>query len=140
MRDRGQGAGSRALHPSPILSPQGERGFWGIWSFAMTPRDRRLYPRNPIQRPVKLQCAQTGRYLAAQTRDVSAGGAMVHLDRRASFVPGQRVRVGIATDPNAAMISASDLVEAIVVRTAPAPGSPGIAVQFIRPVAVASAA
>ena len=106
----------------------------------MTPRDRRLYPRVGIERPVKLQCAQTGRYLAARTRDFSAGGAMVDLDRRASFVPGQRVRVGIASDANAAMIAASDMVEALVVRTALALGSPGIAVQFIKPAVAASAA
>jgi len=106
----------------------------------MTPRDRRLYPRVDAERPVKVQCVDTGRYLAARTRNFSAGGAMVDLDRRASFVPGQRVRVGIAAAPDAAMMADSQLVEAIVVRTAPALGAPGLAVQFVKPVAVANAA
>jgi hypothetical protein len=92
--------------------------------------DRRLDPRLPTHRPVKLQCLATGRYIPARTVDLSAGGALVGLDFPHHLLPGQKVRVGIAQNLSQAWLSSDGMAEGLVVRLAARGRQQQIAVRF----------
>lgn len=93
-------------------------------------RDRRRYPRVPCDRPVKVRCGVTGKYVAGQTLDVSDGGCLMRLDGDQSVKAGQSVRVGIAYRTNQALILADDMVEGTVVRRLGHGGAQHVAVTF----------
>ncbi|MEM1107507.1 MAG: PilZ domain-containing protein [Planctomycetota bacterium] len=79
-------------------------------------RDRRRSPRVPCEKPVKVRCGQTGKYLTGETVDVSDGGCLMRLDRRVIVETGQNVRVGIAHRPVQTLILADDMIEGHIVR------------------------
>ena len=86
-------------------------------STAHNPADRRNSPRQLLDRPVKLRCEQTGRYLAGRTRDASPAGALIEVDHPSLLVAGQRVSVGIAWSSRQMLLADADLVDATVVRS-----------------------
>lgn len=79
-------------------------------------RDRRRSARIACEKPVKVRCGTTGKYLAGETVDVSDGGCLLRLDRRVIVETGQSVRVGISHRPVQALILADDMVEGKIVR------------------------
>ena len=97
----------------------------------MITTDRRQGRRISTSRPAKLRCLQTGKYIAGQTRNVSATGALLEVDRPSLLVRGQRIEVGIAwSRRNAVLRSGEDLVAATVVRSLGLGRIQHVAVQF----------
>jgi len=107
----------------------------------MPMQERRECDRTAMSRPVKLRCMTTGRYFTGMTRDISAGGALVEVDHPSRLLPGQSVRVGIAWRPAQAVLSATAMTPATVVRSLGMGEYAHVALQFKRqPQATALAA
>jgi nitrous oxidase accessory protein NosD len=85
--------------------------------WTMTRTDRRREGRFALDRPVKVQCLETGRYLAGRTINVSPGGALVEVAHPSLLVPGQRVKLGVSWVRQQAVLAARDMAEATVVRS-----------------------
>lgn len=102
--------------------------------------DRRQNVRHLLDRPVKLRCKQTGRYLAGRTRDASSTGALIEIDHPSLLVTGQCVSVGIAWSSRQVLLTNTDLVDATVVRSLALTGTQHVAVQFSQPQALARTA
>lgn len=96
----------------------------------MALNDRRLDPRLPLRRPVKLQCLATGRYIPARTVDLSAGGTLVALDFPHHLLPGQKVRVGVAQNLSQVWLSSEGMAEGTILRLAARGCQQRIAVRF----------
>lgn len=82
--------------------------------------ERRLSPRTPIHRPVKLQCAQTGRMIAGQSVNVSGNGLLIEFESRPAMpklADGQSVKVTLAWSSQQMLVKASNLQSAHVVRS-----------------------
>ncbi|MCC6950560.1 MAG: PilZ domain-containing protein [Phycisphaerales bacterium] len=77
-------------------------------------------------RPCKLFHRPTGRYLAASTCDLSAGGAMLRVRAPRPLRPGDEVEVLIALHPRQ-LLEASNQRSARVVRVMGTPGGDQIA-------------
>jgi hypothetical protein len=92
--------------------------------------ERRRDARLALQRPVKIQCAQTGRYLAGRTRDLSAGGALLEVDHPSLLVAGQRLRVGVGWTSQQMLLRQDDLAQATVVRSLALGATQTVAVCF----------
>ncbi len=92
--------------------------------------DRRQDPRFALIRPVKLQCHGSGRYYGGQTYNYSASGALLVVDAPPRLLAGQRVRLGIAWNPQDTLLRSDQLVEAAIVRNLTVDGRQHIAVQF----------
>lgn len=106
----------------------------------MTPvHERRRFARQFVHQPVKVQCQLTGRYLAGQTEDLSAGGSRMWLQCPSLLVPGQRVKVAIA-GPAAGLLRGADMVDATVVRSLGDGRGQHLAVQFDHTLAMAQSA
>ena len=80
------------------------------------PRDRRAAPRRGCDHRFKARCGVSGRYLAGRCVNLSEGGALLVLDDAAALNAGQRIDVGLVT-PDSALIAASSLRSAVVVRS-----------------------
>ena len=83
----------------------------------MTASERRHDARFQMQRPAKLQCLETGRYIAGSTGNISACGALLTLQHPSRLLPGQRVRLGVAWTRQNALLAADAMIEATVVRS-----------------------
>jgi hypothetical protein len=81
--------------------------------------DRRRYPRVPMQQPCKICDQRGGKYLAASTRNVSAGGLLMNMPCLSQLKPGDRLYVGVALTRRQCILHASQMMEAIVVRATP---------------------
>lgn len=96
--------------------------------------ERRCHPRLPTVRPVKLRSDATGlRYLPGRTRNLSAGGALIELDRAAPFQAGQHVHLALAQHPSQPIFYAQDLLDAVVVRSLRHGSTCHLAVRFVQP-------
>jgi len=92
--------------------------------------DRRMAPRQGTHRPVKLRAdSRIVRYVAGRTCNLSAGGALIELDRAADLHTGDTIRLAIADCDNAPLLTADRMVEATILRRDPA----HIAVRFAQP-------
>lgn len=106
----------------------------------MSINERRRETRFPVIRPVKLRCVESGRFLAGKTSNVSAGGALLELDSAARVTPGQRLEVGIAWNAGQALLSASSLTAATVIRAQPLNRRQRVALRFDHPQELAATA
>ena len=86
-----------------------------------------------MDRPVKIQCVETGRFLPGHTCDVSPGGAMIEVKHPSLLVPGQRVRVGISWTAQQMLLHADDMAEATVLRSLGQGGTQHVAIGFDQP-------
>jgi hypothetical protein len=93
-------------------------------------QERRREARMPLARPMKLRCVETGRYLAGQTSNLSASGALLEVRHPSLLVPGQRLQIGIAWGRGLAVIDSDQLAEATVVRSLALGSAQRVAVQF----------
>ncbi len=96
----------------------------------MNPIERRRDTRLRMDRPVKVQCEMTGRYLSATTRNISATGMLMEINHASLLVQGQRLRVGIAWNDHAALLPSSHMMQAVVVRSLGIDGRQHVAVHF----------
>lgn len=95
-----------------------------------TTKERRLYARQNVIRPCTVFRRRTQRFVAARTRDISAGGALVEVDSARPLVEGETIDVGVAWTASP-VIAESSLVEAKVVRVIEQlPGRQTVAVRF----------
>ncbi len=81
--------------------------------------ERRIHRRLSMERPCKLYIPRVGRYLTGCTWNLSAGGVLVQLDQGAPLEPGDHLYVGVALKRRQAVLSATEMVEADVVRVVP---------------------
>lgn len=100
----------------------------------MTTPERRRDPRIPANHPVKLKCEQTaGKYIPGTTDNVSDGGAMLKLDHPKLLTTGQKVQIGIVSNPARGMLLAEDFVEATIVRSLGHGETQHVAVRYAHP-------
>lgn len=81
-------------------------------------RDRRRSPRRPAMHCCKLRHADALRYVTAQTRDISEGGALVTLETGRPLAEGQDISIAIDF-AGRAVLTQGQMVEAKVVRAGP---------------------
>lgn len=93
-------------------------------------KERRRKPRVAMQYPAKIWCVDTGRFLAGSTQDLSAQGLLVQVDHASLLIPGQRVRVGIAWSSHDMLLSRSQMLPGVVVRSLGHGGTQTVAVCF----------
>lgn len=96
----------------------------------MQNHERRQDARFRLDHPVKIQCEMTGRYLAARTHDISATGMLMEINNASLLVQGQRLRVGIAWNEQAAVLESSKMIPAVVVRSLGINGRQHVALHF----------
>lgn len=96
----------------------------------MSSSERRRDTRISMDRPVKVQCVMTGRYLPGVTCNVSATGAMLQLNHASLLVQGQRLRVGFAWNDHQAIIQNAQMTDAVVVRSLGIGGRQHVALCF----------
>lgn len=92
--------------------------------------ERRQDVRIELCRPVKIWCRDTGRYLAGQTHNVSAGGALVELAHPGLLTSGQEVQVAIAWSNRSMVQRSQDMTSATVVRSLAGHGAQHLALRF----------
>lgn len=80
--------------------------------------ERRQHPRKTLIRQCKVRDGRTASYAAGQTADVSAGGALIRVDRARPYGPGDEIELVVSWDDRP-VISAKDLVRARVRRVTP---------------------
>lgn len=78
-------------------------------------RDRRKHERHPLERPAKLFCPDSGRFLAGRTRNISAGGVLVEVDGCDPLQSGDEVLMTIAFGDRF-IVPMSELVPCSVIR------------------------
>lgn len=96
-----------------------------------TQSERRLDARSPVEKPLKLRCLESGRYLGGRTRNLSPGGALIEVSDPHRFRPGQRVKLGIAWHRRQTVLDAHTLIEAVVKRNFALEGRHEIALEFV---------
>jgi hypothetical protein len=101
--------------------------------------ERRRFRRFTLDRPVKLHCHTTGRYLAGTGLDASSGGALIRLQHDANLAVGETITIGIARDRQQGLMLTDDMVEAHVVRCLGHGEHRYLALQFDVPVFLAEA-
>lgn len=106
----------------------------------MPQRDRRQFTRQPINLPVKIQVQATGRYLAGQAVDASAGGLLIRLTAGHALPAGTTIRVGLATHPEQAVITARHMQPATICRSMGHGQGRYLAVAFEQPIQLALSA
>lgn len=79
------------------------------------PTERRRNKRFRITRDGKIYRPEARQYLAAQTRDLSVGGALLEVDAERPFAPGDRVEIAVAPT-DSGVVRDDAMVSAIVVR------------------------
>ena len=94
--------------------------------------DRRLFERVESHRPCKVFDPQSGKYIAGETCDISEGGLMIVCDRPLMAAPGDTVYVGVAMTRRQALISATEMREAEVIRVLrDSEGRSAVALRFL---------
>lgn len=102
--------------------------------------DRRQHPRQAVIRQCKVRDARTAAFAPGQTADVSAGGALIRVDRARPFGPGDELDLVVSWDDKP-VISAKDMVRARVRRVTPIDHHhQAVALEFVLEAAAALAA
>lgn len=92
--------------------------------------DRRRFARRSIAKACKIFHCPSRRYLAAKTCDLSAGGALIHLENGRALSPGEEVLL-VVDWAGRNILPADRMVHGTVVRVAGAIGRhQSIGVQF----------
>ena len=103
-------------------------------------RERRRDPRYRLSRPVKIRCGETGRFISAISRDISAGGVSAGLVGPRRLMPGDRVQVAVGYSPRQVVVSESQMLEATVMRCVGFDGEAIVAMRFDQPQELAATA
>lgn len=104
-------------------------------TFALTdaPKsERRCEARQTVTRPAKIYVPSTGRFIPAQTCDVSTGGLLLETDSLGGALPapGTPVCVSVLWTSRQALVAADDMIPARVVRSLSHEGRTRIALQL----------
>lgn len=107
----------------------------------LTNAERRRHARYQLARPCKVRDCRTLVFSPGMTADVSAGGALLKIDRVRPIQIGDVLDVAVAWTPNA-VLGSDSMVRAIVRRVSPIdPYHQSVAVEFeARPAAMRAAA
>lgn len=101
--------------------------------------DRRQHPRRAVVHQCKVRDGRTASYAAGLTADVSAGGALIRVDRARPYGPGDELDLVVSWDDRA-VISSKDLVRARVRRVTPIDHHhQAVALEFVREAAALAA-
>ncbi len=73
--------------------------------------ERRATERLNLARPCKTYVPRIGKYLAGLTWNVSAGGALLQLDRPAPIEPGDRLFLGVALKGRQTIFCSTEMIE-----------------------------
>ncbi|TVQ52297.1 MAG: PilZ domain-containing protein [Phycisphaerales bacterium] len=94
--------------------------------------DRREHPRVQMTRPGKIFDPRSRKYLAAELRDISEGGMLLHLLSPLAIDPGDEIFVGLAEKRREPMLKRHEMIRSEVVRALGTPsGGMLLAVEFI---------
>lgn len=105
------------------------------------PSDRRRYRRVAVAKPAKIFLRDALRYAPAETTDVSAGGALIRVDRARAMRPGDAVDIAVGGPGAPAVIASDAMIEARIVRVLPIDHfHQAVAVEFKQPVELANVA
>lgn len=103
------------------------------------PREQREHPRTPVARAAKVFHRASGRYVPAQTCNVSRGGVLLRVGSARPFRPDDRVDVFIAWS-DGVLLAASGAIRATVTRAARSPSCEQfVALRFETPAALPAA-
>lgn len=105
--------------------------------------DRRQHPRTTATRPAKVFLPSALRYAPAQTSDVSAGGALVCVERARALKAGDVIEVVSAADrySQGGVIESKSMVRGRIVRVTPMDHhQQAVAIRFDEPQTLAAAA
>lgn len=80
--------------------------------------ERRRHARYTVVRPCKVRDCRTLVYSPGETSDVSAGGALLRIDRVRPIMPGDELEVAVAWTPGA-ILGSETMVKARVRRVVP---------------------
>lgn len=80
--------------------------------------ERRRHARYTVVRPCKVRDCRTLVYSPGQTCDVSAGGALLRIERVRPVMPGDELEVAVAWTPGA-VLGSETMVKARVKRVMP---------------------
>ena len=109
-------------------------------SWNLSTEDRRKHRRFNVARPGKVFRRATQQFAAAQSRDLSFGGALLEVESPRLFNVGEIVELGL-TLRGSAVVDSKSLVQGIVVRVRQVdPLRQSIAVRYINPGALKRAA
>jgi len=103
-------------------------------------RERRRDPRYKLSRPVKIRCGETGRFIGAMSRDISAGGLSADLVGPRRLMPGDRIQVAVGYSSRQVIVSEAQMLEATVMRCIGFEGQPTVALRFDQPQQLAATA
>ncbi|MFG0256923.1 MAG: PilZ domain-containing protein [Phycisphaerales bacterium JB043] len=81
--------------------------------------ERRRAPRVPKILDAKVFCPLQGRFLPAQTSNVSDGGLLLWVDRSRTIDIGEEIDVAVAETPKSQVVSRTGMRRARVVRVVP---------------------
>lgn len=99
--------------------------------------DRRRHPRLTTTRAAKVFLPAAMRYAASETSDISAGGALLKVDRARRLAAGDRLDVAVINPAQpAAVLESKSMLPARVVRVTPIDHfHQAVAVEFDAPAA-----
>ena len=102
--------------------------------------ERRRDARLELNRPVKVECAHTGRYVTGYTQNLSTTGALMDIDHPSLMVPGQRIKIGVAYTRQSVIIKKDEMIPGTVVRSVGLGNIQTVAIQFDEPQEMAMSA
>jgi len=79
--------------------------------------ERRADPRISIEQAGKVYDPRSRKFYPCEASNVSRGGALLKLDHRLPVGPGDRVMLGVGSGPSDALLHATEMLEAEVVRS-----------------------
>jgi hypothetical protein len=115
-------------------SRTGNRSIWDeeVPDMLDIDRDRREHPRVALQRPCKVFDPRSRKYLTGVTSNISAGGVLMLLSRRAPVQADDCVYVAVAERRRQPLLRRDEMCEARVVRTLNlTTGETALAVRFL---------
>ncbi len=93
-------------------------------------QEKRKNFRQALDKPVKVFCPDTGKYLSGKTINLSTSGALIELNTPSLLVPGQQLQLGISWSSSQTILSGNSLTEATVVRSLGHNANQQVAMQF----------
>ncbi len=102
--------------------------------------ERRRHHRTTTTRPAKVFMPGALRYAGSETSDISAGGALLRVDRARTICEGDRVDVAVASSGQpVAVLESKHMIPARVVRVIPIDHfHQAVAIEYDAPVTMAS--
>ncbi len=119
--------------PTPVITPAPPAAEISV-------DERRRWPRLSTTRPAKVFLPSALRYAASETTDISAGGALLRVDRARALAAGDRIDIAVVSPGQvAAVLETKNMIPARVVRvTAIDHYHQAVAIEFESPLPIAA--